>query len=259
MSALRKAVASWRSLAGLAIILAISACVYEPQNEGYAPPPDPQALLDESAAALRDVESMKFRLTHQRGSIYSRDDTGAHIKATEINGAWDAEDGLALVIDAYMVRSHSVEATAGSYFPLSMILVADGLYITDPLSGQWVLQSPELALIPVEALNEMMAGFVSRIDAPVLAGIEEVDGRPTYKVSGRVPASAVDWLPMDLAENTQADIDLWIDRGDRLPHMAHLIGAVGEYDDPATMRELRLLDFNQNVDINPPEEFVDLR
>lgn len=258
MRALKKVWTSWL-LAGLAVALATGACVYEPQEEAYVPPPDPQVLLNESAAALRDLESMKFRLTHQRGSIYSRDDTGAHIKATEINGAWDSEDGLAINIDAYMVRSHNVEATAGSYFPLSMVLVADGLYITDPLSGQWVLQSPELALIPVEALNEMMAGFVSQIDVPVLAGIEDVDGRSTYKVSGRVPASAVDWLPLDLAENAQADIALWIDRENSLPHMAHLIGAVGEFDDPATMRELHLSDFNQNVDIRVPGEFVDLR
>ena len=181
-----------------------------PQGEAYTPPPDPQALLNESAEALRDVQSMKFRLIHQRGSIYTRDDAGAHIKATEINGAWDDEAGLSLVIDAYLVRSHNVEATSGSYFPLSMILVQDGLYITDPLSGQWVLQSPEFALIPVEALNEMMADFVSQIDAPNLEGVEDADGRSTYRVSGSVPASAVDWLPIDLTENTQADIILWI-------------------------------------------------
>ena len=235
------------------------ACVYDPQSEAYTPPPDPQALLNESAEALRDVQSMKFRLIHQRGSIYTRDDAGAHIKATEINGAWDDEAGLSLVVDAYLVRSHKVEATSGSYFPLSMILVQDGLYITDPLSGQWVLQSPEFALIPVEALNEMMADFVSQIDAPNLEGVEDVDGRSTYRVSGSVSASGVDWLPIDLAEHTQADIVLWINREDRLPHMAHLIGAVGEYDDPATMRELRLFDFNQGVDIRVPEQFVDLR
>ena len=249
----------WWWLAGLAIVLASSACVYDPQGEAYTPPPDPQALLNESAGALRDVRSMKFRLTHQRGSIYTRDDAGAHIKATEINGAWSANAGLAMVIDAYLVRDRNVEATSGSYFPLSMVLVQDGLYITDPLSGQWVLQSPELALIPVEALNVMMADFLSQIDAPNLEGVEDVEGQSTYKVSGSVPASAVDWLPIDLAENTQADIVLWINREDRLPHMAHLIGAVGEYDDPATTRELRLFDFNQDVDINVPEQFVDLR
>ena len=259
MGILRQAGASWSVLAGFALVLAISACIYEPQDEAYTPPPDPQTLLNESSAAMRDVKSMKFRLTHQRGSIYTRDDTGAHIKATEISGEWDAEAGLSLAIDAYLVRDRNVEATSGSYFPLSMILVPDGLYITDPLSGQWVLQSADLAYIPVEALNETIADLVSRIDAANLEGVEEVDGRSAYKVSGSIPASAVDWLPIDLAERAHADIVLWIDRESRLPHVAHLIGAVGEYDDPATMRELRLLDFNQSVNINIPGEFVDLR
>ena len=259
MRILKKAGAFWWVLAGFALTLATSACVYEPQSESYTPPPDPQVLINESATALRDVQSMKFHLTHQRGSIYTRDDAGAHIKATEINGEWDAEAGLSLDIDAYMVRSGNVEATSGSYFPLSMVLVPDGLYITDPLSGQWVLQSPQLAFITVEALNETIADLVSQIEAPNLEAVEYVGGRSTYKVSGSVPATAVDWLPMDLTENTQADIVLWIDREDRLPHMAHLIGAVGEYDDPATMRELRLLEFNQDVDISIPEEFIDIR
>ena len=259
MHALTKGSSACWLLTGFALVLAGVACVYEPQGEAYAPPPDPHVLLNESADALREVQSLKFRLTHHRGSIYTRDDTGAHIKATEINGAWDAGDGLGLVIDAYMVRSPSVEATSGSYFPLSMILVADGLYITDPLSGQWVLQSPELAIIPVGALNDVMADLVSQIVAPNLEGTEDVDGRSTYKVSGSVPASVVDWLPLDIAENVQVDIALWIDRENRLPHMAHLIGAIGRYDDPATMRELRLVDFNEDVGINPPETFLDLR
>ena len=259
MDALKRVGSVLWSLAGFVLIVATGACLYDPQSEAYTPPPDPQALLTETAAALREVQSFKLQLTHQRGSIYARDDTGAHIKATEINGAWDADAGLALTVDAYMVRSRNVEATSGSYFPLSMILVPDGLYITDPLSGQWVLQSPELALIPVEALDEVMADLVSQIEAPNLEGVEDIGGRSTYKVSGNVPASAVDWLPMELAENAQADIVLWIDREDRLPLLAHLIGAIGQYDDPATLRELRLLDFNQNVGIDVPEEFVDLR
>ena len=249
----------WPLVVGLALSLATTSCVYDPQSEAYTPPPDPQVLLTETSTALREVQSFKFQLTHQRGSIYARDDAGAHIKATEINGVWDADAGLSLVIDAYMVRDRNVEATSGSYFPLSMVLVTDGLYITDPLSGQWVLRSPELALIPVGALNEAMAGLVSQIDSSSLEDVEDVGGRSSYKVSGSVPATAVDWLPLDLAENTQADIVLWIDREDRLPHMAHLIGAIGQYDVPATMRELRLLDFNQNVRINTPEEFIDLR
>lgn len=259
MDVSKRAASAWWLLAVFALILATGACVYDPQSEAYTPPPDPQVLLTETAAALRETRSMKFRLTHPRGSIYARDDAGSHIKATEINGMWDADAGLALDIDAYMVRSRNVAATSGSYFPLSMILVSDGLYITDPLSGQWVLQSPELALIPVEALDEVMADLVSQIDAPNLEGVEDVDGRSTYKVSGSVPASAVDWLSFELAENAQADIILWIDRESRLPHMAHLLGAIGQYDDPATMRELRLLDFNQAVDIDAPEDFVDLR
>lgn len=246
-------------LTGLLLASASIACLYTPQDEGYVPPPDPTDLLQESAAELRDLQSLKFTLTHPRGSIYYRDDAGSHIKAAEITGEWGADAGLAIVIDAYLVRSREVEATSGAYFPLQMVLVPDGLYITDPLSGQWVLQSPELAIIPVGSLNQAMAELVSRIANPRLEGVENVDGRETYQVLGKVPGSAMDWLPIDPGENAQADITLWIDRADRLPRKAHLIGAIGQYDDPGTVRQLTLFDFNQSVRINPPREFIDLR
>ena len=246
---------SWL-LAGLTVLFA--ACVYSPQEEAYVPPPDPQALLTESATVLRNVKSLKFGLTHQRGSIYYRD-AGSHIKATEVTGEWDAAAGLSLVVDAYLVRDRDVEPTSGTYFPLQMILVPDGLYITDPLSGQWVLQSPELAIIPVNALNEAVADLVSQIETPNLEGLEDINGREAYRVSGRIPAAAVDWLSIDLSENASADIILWIDRENRLPLQAHLIGAIGEYDDPGTVRQLLLYDFNQSVRIDPPDVFIDVR
>ena len=259
MQALKKAISISWLLAGSVFTFAAVACVYTPKGDGYVPPPNPQELLRESAVELRDVRSLKFSLTHQRGSIYYRDDFGSHVKATDITGEWDAEAGLALVIDAYLIRSPDVEATSGTYFPLQMILVPDGLYITDPLSGQWVLQSAELAIIPVEALNEVMADLVSQIGTPNLENVENVDGRETYKVSGSIPASAVDWLSIDLDENAHADITLWIDREDRLPRTVHLIGALGQYDDPGTVRQLLLSNFNQSVQIDPPEAFIDIR
>ena len=251
------ALAAW-VLVGLLISSAV-ACVYTPQQDPYVPPPAPEELLGESAAGLRDLRSFKFSLAHQPGSIYYRDNAGSHIKATEITGEWDVETGLALVIDAYLVRSREVEAVSGAYFPLQMVLVPDGLYITDPLSGQWVLQSPELAIISVGSLNQEMAELVSQIANSRLEGVENVDGRETYKVLGRVPASAMDWLPIDPGENAQANITLWIDRTDSLPRKVHFLGAIGQYDDPGTMRQLTLWHFNQSVRINPPGEFIDLR
>lgn len=259
MRAWRKTVPIPRLMAGLLLLLTMAACVYTPQEEAYVPPPNPQDLLTESAAAIRGINSLKFSLTHQRGSIYYRDDAGSHIKATEITGEWDAAVGLSLAIDAYLVRSRNVEPTSGTYFPLQMILVHDGLYITDPLSGQWVLQSPDLAIIPVEALNEAMAALVYQVETPNLDDVEDINGREAYRVSGRIPAAAVDWLSIDLNENASADIILWVDRQDRLPRQVHLVGAIGEYDDPGTVRQLLLTDFNQSVRIDPPDVFIDVR
>ena len=248
------------SVALVAVILAATAaCVYTPQEEAYTPPPDPQTLLRESATALRDVESLKFSLTHQRGSIYFRDNAGSHIKATEIAGEWDSAAGLALSVDAYLVRGPHIEAASGTYFPLQMVLVHDGLYVTDPLSGQWVLQSPELAIIPVGVLNDVIADLLVQVAAARLEGTETIDGRDVYRMSGRIPATAVGWLPVELDANASADVVLWVDRQDRQLRQVHLIGAVGAHDDPGTIRQLQLSDFGQAVRVTPPTTFVDVR
>lgn len=258
MQMLSKSISIWRLACGI-LTLASTACVYAPQEEAYSPPPHPHDILSESAAAIRTVRSMKFELSHQRGSMYFVDDTGSHIKATDVAGEWDDVAGLALDIDAYLVRDRHVDPTSGTYFPLQMVLLRDGLYITDPLSGQWVVQPPELAIIPVWALNDVISELVSLIESPKLEQSERIDGRETYKISGSISGSAADWLTQDSSERPRVDIIIWIDSKDHIPRKVHLIGPIGWYDEPGAMRQLLLSDFNQEVRITPPEVFIDLR
>ena len=166
---------------------------------------------------------------------------------------------MTMAIDAYMVRDRETEAASGAYFPVRMVVVRDGIYVTDPLSGQWVLQPAELAIIEFERLNDVVATLILSIANPHLAGEETINGMQTYKVTGRIPASAVGWLPIDVGNTGHADIAIWVGRDERLPVQVHLTGAVGEYDDPGTMRELSLRDFNERVRIEPPADYIDLR
>ena len=225
----------------------------------YEPPPNAVALLSEAADNLRMLRSFKFELTHHRGSIYYADGSGFNVKATDIAGEWSASAGASLDIDTYLVRDHEVPAKSGTYTGLQMILADGALYITDPLSGKWVRTAEQTAVIPIGRLAEVMAELVKSVADPRVEGQDEVGRADAWTIAGVIRASDLEWLAIDAIENAQARVLIWIDREDRLPVKAELIGAVGRYDEPGTVRELRLRDFNDPVRIDAPTDFIDRR
>ena len=253
--------------AALALLLALtsglavsaSGC-FAPSYSGegaYEPPPNAAALLSEAADNLRMLRSFKFELTHHRGSIYYADGSGFNVKATDIAGEWSASAGASLDIDTYLVRNHEVPAKSGTYTGLEMILTDGHLYITDPLSGKWVRTTEQTPVIPIGRLAEMMAELVSSVADPRVEGQDEVGRTDAWKIAGVIRAKDLEWLAIDAIANAQARVLIWIDREDLLPVKAELIGAVGRYDKPGTVRELRLRDFNNPVRINAPADFIE--
>ena len=140
-----------------------------------------------------------------------------------------------------------------------MILTDGALYITDPLSGKWVRTAEQTTIIPIGRLAEVMAELVESVADPRVEGQDEVGRADAWKIAGVIRASDLEWLAIDAIENSQARVLIWIDREDRLPVKAELIGAVGRYDEPGTVRELRLRDFNDSVRIDAPTDFIDRR
>lgn len=245
----------------LGLGLLASGC-FSPSYSGegaYEPPPDAAALLSEAADNLRELQSFKFELTHRRGSIYYADGSGFNVKATDIAGKWSARAGASLDIDTYLVRNHEVPAESGTYAGLKMVLTGGHLYITDPLSGRWVRTSEQMAIIPIGLLAEVMAGLVNAVATPSIEGLDEMGQAGAWKVAGVVKADDLTWLTLDTGDDARARVLIWIDREERIPVKAELIGAVGPYDDPGTVRELRLKDFNEPVRIKAPTDFIDSR
>ncbi len=219
------------------------------------PVPDPAALLAETAANLRDVQSVGFRVTHEAGSMYLPE---FRAKITEITGTWDAEVGAAMTIDAYVVSGPETDPQSGSYVQVLAVVTPQGYFSTEPISGLWLKQPAQSAPLTVSSLQHIVADLVEAVENPVLVGEETVDDVPTYRISGVVPTSSMDWLPIAASEGQALQIDLWTDADQKLLRMIGLVGAVGEFDSPDTHRTIRLTDIGTPVDIAPPEQFIDL-
>ncbi len=242
----------------IAIVGATLACGGGPRapvSPTPTPVPDPVALLEETAANLRTVRSARFQVKHEVGSMYL---PAFSARITDITGAWDAEAGTELSIDAYLVSGPEATHDSGSYVQVRAIVTPEGYFSTEPISGLWLKQPASESPVSVSNLQHIVADLVDAIERPALVGEEEVDGVATYRISGDAPASAMDWLPIDASDGQSLRIEVWTDTAQKMLARLSAVGAVGEFDTPDTHRTIHLTAVDEPVTIVPPEQFIDL-
>ena len=221
----------------------------------HTPTPDPQALLAETAATTRGLESMRFAVTHDIGSVYI---SAAAAKATEVQGTWNATQGADIAIDAYLVAGPNAEPESGTYVQLNMLVTPENYFITDPLSGVWAKRPLDNLPVPIDQIANIVGDMLETVENPQLAGQESLDGLATYRITGRAPATVMEWLLLKGIEGQYVDIEVWTDTEEKLIQKLRLTGPVGEFDDPDTVRVIVLSDFNGAVSVEPPTDFIDL-
>ena len=221
------------------------------------PPPDPAALLAETGQNLRQAQSFNFLVEHEAGSIYV---STVQAKATVAKGGWNAQQGAQMTVDAYLVSGPDTPPTDGTYVELGMIVTPDSYFVTDPLSGFWTKRPFNSISIPITELNDIMAASADSIENPALAGEEEIDGRNAYKITGDAPATVMDWLLLFPEEGQRVNVEIWTDTEARVLLQARIIGPIGEFDAPDTVRKVSLSDYNASVEIEipGPDDYLDL-
>ena len=219
------------------------------------PPPDPAALLSETANNSRALESMRFSVTHETGSIFV---SSVNAKATDANGAWNRTEGADIAIDAYLVSGPDADPTSGTYVQLNMLVTPDSYFITDPLSGVWTKRPLNSLPVPITEIANIVGEMLNKVEDPQLAGQESLDGVETYLITGRAPATVMEWLLLEGVEGQYVDVEIWTDTEQKLLQKARLSGQIGEFDGADTVRSIILTDFNGSVSVEAPTDFLDL-
>ena len=222
------------------------------------PVPDAAALVAESAASLRTVRSTQFHVAHEVGSMYLPEFSA---KITDISGAWDADTGAALSIDAYLVSSPETDAQSGSYVEVLAVVTPQGYFSTEPISGLWLKQPAASAPFSVTRLQHIVADLVEAVENPVFVGAETVDDVATYRIRGGVPASAMDWLPISASAGQSLQIDVWTDSGNKAGRESYISVRPDRSVSstlPIPIGHLRLTGIGEPAEISPPEQFIDL-
>ena len=215
------------------------------------PPPDPAALLRETGENLRQAETFRFDVDHESGSIYV---SSVQAKAVRAVGGWNRAQGAEMTVDAYLVSGPQGATTDGTYVELNMAVTPDSYFLTDPLSGVWTKRPLENISIPIAELNRIMAEAVDAIDNPVLAGEEEIDDRNAYQINGDAPATVMAWLLLFPEEGQRVNVELWTDAEAKILRKARIAGAIGQYDDAETVRQVLITDYNATVEIETPAD-----
>ena len=221
------------------------------------PPPDPAAILSETADNLRGAESFRFDVDHEAGSIYV---SSVQAKAVKAVGGWNKAQGAEMTVDAYLVSGARAPVKDGTYVELNMAVTADSYFLTDPLSGYWTKRPLENISIPIVELNRIMAEAVEAIANPVLVGEEALDSGNAYKITGDAPASVMAWLLLFPEEGQRVNVELWTDAEAKILRKVRIAGAIGQYDDADTVRNVLITDYNKPVDIETPgpDDYLDL-
>lgn len=199
------------------------------------PPPDPLAILARASERLLAEEFLGFTLGHPVGNTPLA--TGLVLARAE--GAAQLPDRFRLFLD--------VEAS-GTVFQLEVIVVKDAAYMTNLFSGAWEPTSVEQIPFRFDFVTQSLTYLLTDLREPALVGIEEIDGRQAYHISGMGPTNALAPLIPGTIPDAELAVDIWVNRDDMRLRRVRLAGPLVTNDLPDTVRQLDL-----QIPESPPE------
>lgn len=236
------------ALAALALMLTLlaSACSDAAQSPTptLAPPTltptptpiNPQAIVDESAAAMAALDSFRFALTHNDGGT----PLALGMLLTDASGTVDVPDKVALDFNGVSAGRFAVSG--------SVIAVGEDVYMTNPLTGDWHQvggdASPLNFFNPAQGIAEIMAQMR---DVSLVSHDEAA-----YRIDGALPANALASLFGAAADESMVRAALTIDKPSLHLSKAVLDGRITPSEADGLARTITLFDFNRPVDIAPP-------
>lgn len=240
----------------LAIIssLVLLSVLLAPVRTGAAQEADAAALLADAAAVMGDVQSFHFELSTPRG-------------ATQF-----AENFTLLGLGGDVQRPDRFRATAMvdatiAQLELTVIGVGGQLWITDPLAAEPAFIELEIgadesgggpSLADLVNPDRLLLTAVDAVEAPTIAGQDEVDGVLTTRINGVAtldPLNDAGLTGTPMAGTTllgePVQVAIWIDEAS-LVRQLDVYGPLIDGEAPNTVRRLKLSAFDEPIDIQPP-------
>ena len=195
--------------------------------------------MEAAADRMAALTSLAFRLTHEEGSTQVFEG----VVATVVSGEVAIPGGANVEVEAEAV---------GFFVSISIVVVDDDAYMTDPLSGTW--QSLPAADLPFDFrdLGATLAAITRSVETPALGSALEVDGVSTLGITGTVTGADLAALIPGADADAALDVELYVD-ADGLVRRVRLSDSLIEGDVDNVVRVLDFSAFDAPVSVTVPE------
>jgi lipoprotein LprG len=125
--------------------------------------------------------------------------------------------------------------------------------VENPTNQTW--QSMPAAFSPIGELNLNTGAIqiLERIADPTYVGTEDIGGVRTYHIQGEVAADEVAAIAGSTTTDEPFTGDVWIGVDDDLVRRIVVLGAATANEPEGTLRTIDLSDFDEPLDIVPPQ------
>lgn len=229
--------------AGLVAAVGLAACGgSDDEPSGSTLPADPDAIVAASAAAMGDVESVRFEVTPTGAPVYI--DQFESISIDRIVGEFTVPRSAQAVLD--------VEVGGSLTTQLAAVAVDEEVWLSNPVTGTFETLPEGYDLDP--------SRFFDPEDGwrPLLAELDDVElvaredrGGDRYRVRGTSAAEQVCAITAGLVCDQDVVIDFWIQPVTALVRTAEFTTELG---DGTVDWLLELDDYGESFDISAPED-----
>jgi hypothetical protein len=218
-------------------VIVLAACQTVPPSPTPITAP---GIVEKASSSMDKVTSFHFVLTHEGGTTPIL--SGVEMKRAE--GDLARPDKLKAAIGA---------TAMGMAVDINLVTVGDQTFMTNPLNGKWEPVSSQFKALTIfnpdtgmKALLKAMTGLAKMED-------DQVDGRPCYRIQGKIPASALQAFTISSSEGATVDGEVWVDTGSFLVRQVRLTGKITNSEAAGIARTLKLSGFDEKTEIALPK------
>jgi hypothetical protein len=196
-------------------------------------------VLSQSAAAVRDIDTLHFVLEHENGT------TKLPFAIGELVGA----EGDVVVPDKL---SGELRAKASSVsVRVDVIGIGADTWITNPFSRRWE-KLPGVTVAEIANPTALIDALVQNIENPEVTGRQDIDATPTDRLEGTLDSGVLAGSLPGAETGHELKVTLWVSTEDHLPRRARIEGRLSSGEPENIVRQLDLSKYNEPVQIDPP-------
>jgi LppX_LprAFG lipoprotein len=225
----------------LALVLMVSACGGDDDsNAPAAATPDAARLLQDSAAAARNVRSFHFRLTHRNGTT-----------SLPLNLDLETAEGD-VSIPGRLKAALRAKATGGIGVNVDVVGIDNQTWITNPFTRDWQRLSGA-SLRDFADPAALLTSVLPAVKDPKVVAENEVSGVRTRQIEGKIDSGELEDALSVAEAGNDVRVEVWIGVEDSLPRRLRITGPLNEDDDDDIERQIELSRFGEPVNIAPPQ------